>query len=145
MSTASMPFEYDEIDIPQLANAGGRPKEANPHSDIIEYLADNVGKPESEVGKPARRIVIPAVLTNGLVDEAATKKEVSKHVRWLREVGTNATPSYSVRTGPIQNATKGKGTKADPSIPVRVITFWIHTDKAGKPARIERNGSGRSK
>lgn len=143
MTIASMPFEYAEIDIPETAGAGGRPKEKNPHGEIVEYLAAHVADKEVD-GKPhkqARMIAVPATVnTDGTVDEAATDKDVSKHTRWLREVGTDARPSYSVRTGKVQNAVKGKGTKADPHIPVRVITFWIHTAD-GKPARIERKNA----
>lgn len=138
MSNASMPFEYMETDIPESENAGGRKKEPNPHAEIVQHLYTHHDDEEKR-GKAARIVAIPVVNNeDGTTNEEATEKELGRHKRWLREVGDQATPSYSVRTSKTRYGTKGKGTKADPSVKIAAFSFWIHTDDKGKPARIVR-------
>lgn len=168
-TTASLAFEYGEADIPD-AVVPGRVKAPNPHTDIVKYLYENIGK----LDKPARLIPVPNVSNedgkynvhneDGSLNQTATNEavttaiaaEVARHKRMLREIATEGilsdtltVPPFSIRTGPDRTGHKTVGTgKAAKQIPVTIITFWVHTVEDDKgnivPARITRKPKSRA-
>jgi hypothetical protein len=130
----ALPFTYDETDVPTAERSGGVEKQPNPHTDVVMELHANVATADF---KHARTFAVERP-----EDEKEAQKIISRHVRWLREIGDAHTPSFSVRTGkPVAGTAKVGTGKNVAEVPVNRITFWVHTkDENGTvvPARIVR-------